>query len=450
MAEGNHLFKDTDQRKSWVIYHDALSAWWDPHAQDLLERLGFKHRQIKACGPNTADHVECDEYNSDRTLKKHWKWTNIYKSKLMGDSPELMPLDRHLFQDLKYGCKLNVGATRWLHNKDRRKFLFNTPGNAWKSLVRTWNIAPTSERIVEDIQEFYVSIAEIVRTRGTFVDKNCHKGRRLDLFRTPIPSAKMEVETAEVIKKRVRCRTKEATMEDVAMHPDALWCMEKEMELAQDDGIKGDGSSIAALEPELEPEGPEHVAPEELIRTTDLPITWRDMHSLNHFSIRADKIRDAKLAKKQAALEEKEMLKAKKAKEKADRKAAKQANGPVKKKNKRAPKTKKKTSAFVEEESTLPPIDHVVEYYWPMGEAKGWHQATFKGNKIGEDGEQESTMEDGGGAVDMCGVDVGELDWRLLFECPICEIHTRGVMLCMKCSEFRPGACDDSDSDSDF
>ena len=59
-------------------------------------------------------------------------------------------------------------------------------------------------------------------------------------------------------------------------------------------------------------------------------------------------------------------------------------------------------------------------------------------------------MEDGGGAVDMCGVDVGELDWRLLFECPICEIHTRGVMLCMKCSEFRPGACDDSDSDSDF
>jgi hypothetical protein len=50
----------------------------------------------------------------------------------------------------------------------------------------------------------------------------------------------------------------------------------------------------------------------------------------------------------------------------------------------------------------------------------------------------------------MCGVGVGELDWRLLFECPICEIQTRGVALYMKCNEFRPGACGDSDSDSDF
>jgi hypothetical protein len=56
------------------------------------------------------------------------------------------------------------------------------------------------------------------------------------------------------------------------------------------------------------------------------------MHSLNHSSIRTDKIRDAKLVKKQAALEEKEMLKAKEAKENADRKAAKQANGPARQK----------------------------------------------------------------------------------------------------------------------
>jgi hypothetical protein len=33
VAEGNRLYKGTKWGKSWVIYHDALSAWWDPGAQ---------------------------------------------------------------------------------------------------------------------------------------------------------------------------------------------------------------------------------------------------------------------------------------------------------------------------------------------------------------------------------------------------------------------------------
>jgi hypothetical protein len=132
--------------------------------------------EIMAKGPNTARKVEADEHNKDGTLNKHWVWTNIYWNRLMGDSPELMPLDRHLFQDLKFMCRLNVGATRWLQNDDPAKFLFNTPANACKSLLRTWWHSPTSERIVEDCMEFFNSVDEIVTTRGTMIDKNCHTG----------------------------------------------------------------------------------------------------------------------------------------------------------------------------------------------------------------------------------------------------------------------------------
>ena len=96
--------------------------------------------------------------------------------------------------------------------------------------------------------------------------------------------------------------------------------------------------------------------------------------------------------------------------------------------------------------SSLPPAHPPCPQHHPRATrgAQGRVLAAFHGPV------QESTMGDGGGAVDMCGVDVGELDWRLLFECPTCEIRTRGVVLCMKCNECRPGACGDSDSDSDF
>jgi hypothetical protein len=428
-------------------------------AQDLLGRLGFKDRQIKARGSNTSDLVKCDELNTDGTVKKHYAWTNIYKCKLMGDSPELMPLDRHLFNDVKYGCKLNVGATRWLPNEDARKFLFNTPSNAWKSICRTWEISPTSDRIIEDVDEFFTSVDEIVSSRGTFVDKNYHRGRRADLFKTAVPSASAKGECPAAVKKRQRCRTKEATMEEVCLHPDALWCLDKELELPMDDGIKGDGSSLASIEPVKA--SPTRVGSDELVRTTDLPIAWEEMHSLQHFAKRADALRAAKIQKKQEALREKEILKAKKAAAKAEAKAKKQAAAKSKKasaprskkpptKKPRAEKKRGQAATTVHDE--LPPKDHVIEYFWPSGSSKGWFMATYRGERGGDDGEPESILEEEEGVeVNMCQISVADLDWRLLYPCQFCGKHTRGVKLCMKCHEVREVMeGDSSDDDSDY
>ena len=83
--EGNRLFAGTPHANTWVIYHDALSQWWEKGeggAQEYLASRGFEHRQWRARGA-TNDEI-----------------ADNYKDKLMGDSPELMPLDSSLFGDL--------------------------------------------------------------------------------------------------------------------------------------------------------------------------------------------------------------------------------------------------------------------------------------------------------------------------------------------------------------
>ena len=80
--EGNRIFADTRYANSWIIYHDALPQWWETAAQRYIASRGFADRQWRARG-DTNDRI-----------------ANWYRNKLMGDSPELMPLDSSLFGDL--------------------------------------------------------------------------------------------------------------------------------------------------------------------------------------------------------------------------------------------------------------------------------------------------------------------------------------------------------------
>jgi hypothetical protein len=138
VAEGNRLYKDTPWEKTWVIYHDALSQWWDPASQGLLGKLGMAKRQIRAWGPTSAAELTVTEFNEAGEVKKVHTIVNKYRFKLMGDSPEFMPLDRHLFNDLKLATKRNVSLTRGLPDNDKRKMWFNTPKRSFQSLAKTW------------------------------------------------------------------------------------------------------------------------------------------------------------------------------------------------------------------------------------------------------------------------------------------------------------------------
>lgn len=124
-----------------VIYHDALSTWWSGLGQKHMEKLRFKHRQIRSIGNTNIN--------------------NRYKGCLPGDSPELMPLDNNLFADFSKALLANCCATRHLPKNNVNKFSVADPKTTWSAMLRTWQHSPSSERIVEDIERWPKSIAQV-------------------------------------------------------------------------------------------------------------------------------------------------------------------------------------------------------------------------------------------------------------------------------------------------
>ena len=154
------LFEGTIYRDSWIIYHDALSSWWSKGAQRHMEQKGFGDRQVCGLGHTNAG--------------------NRYEGKLPGDTPEYMPLDSNLFADLETAVRFNVAATAHLPSDNPEKFKLGSPLDCWDAVVRTWEYAPTSDRIVEDIDRVFTAIDQVVDARGIAVDfKLLRHGRRL-------------------------------------------------------------------------------------------------------------------------------------------------------------------------------------------------------------------------------------------------------------------------------
>ena len=118
----------------WFIYHDALSSWWSAGAQSYMESKGFLNRQVRGLG-----------FTNEGTR---------YEGQLPGDTPEYMPLDSNLFSDLETAVRWIVAATRMLDNEDPRKFCLGTPHTCWNAICRTWEYAPRSLRIVQDINHY--------------------------------------------------------------------------------------------------------------------------------------------------------------------------------------------------------------------------------------------------------------------------------------------------------
>lgn len=160
VREGNDFYKSTPFAKSWVLFHDALTQWWEPEAQAHLASLGFPpSRQICAQGETNA--------------------TNRYKGKLVGNSPELCPLDSNLFSDLEYSMKQHVALTCHLDKDDKKRFKLGTPDEVSKTLRRCWEVAVTSERIVCDIRRWTAAIDAIIKAEGAKVPElDNRRGRR--------------------------------------------------------------------------------------------------------------------------------------------------------------------------------------------------------------------------------------------------------------------------------
>ena len=156
--EGNRLFADTRFANTWCIYHDALAQWWEVATQQYIASRGFRDRQWRS------------NAETDKVISKY------YVGKLMGDSPELMPLDSSLFSDqIENVARLVVGTSSLA---EEERYTMATPNKAWTTMVAAWTMLK-SDRIIQDVDRFVPALNAIIAAEGAYVaDKDLRNGHR--------------------------------------------------------------------------------------------------------------------------------------------------------------------------------------------------------------------------------------------------------------------------------
>ena len=136
--------------------------WWEHEAQAYIISKGFRNRQLSCIDPTSNN--------------------NRYRNKLTGDSPEICRgLDSHGFADLVTCIKRHTSLSSIYSIDDPRRFNMGTPSEVWSTMSRCWDIEPTSDRIIQDIQYFEAVLDKIIASKGCIVsDENLRHGRRCD------------------------------------------------------------------------------------------------------------------------------------------------------------------------------------------------------------------------------------------------------------------------------
>ena len=150
ISESNKVYAGTEHEGTFLIFHDALLQWWEDPAQEYLHSKGFLLRQIQ---------------NLDPTNKG-----TRYAGKLCGDSPEMCRgLDSHGFAHLRESVHLHTALSTVYDTDDIRRFHTGTPEEMWKTMVRCWTVAPTSDEIVQDILSFPDILDILIEHNGCVV-----------------------------------------------------------------------------------------------------------------------------------------------------------------------------------------------------------------------------------------------------------------------------------------
>ena len=147
IAESEKLYKGTKYEKTFLMFHDALSTYFETEAQAYMKHRGYKDRMVRCYGDTNSD------------IKR-------YQNKLVGDTPELCPLDAHLFSDYKRSVAMHCSLTSVYDINDPQRFHFGTPDQVWSTLTRVWEVSPTPDRVREDIMAIRGRIGKIIEYRG--------------------------------------------------------------------------------------------------------------------------------------------------------------------------------------------------------------------------------------------------------------------------------------------
>lgn len=234
ISESTRLYAGTERASTFWIFHDGLTAWWEPAAQAYIASKGFKDRQLRCIGSTNAD--------------------NRYAGKLPGDSPEICrALDSFGFAHLAYSVRIHTALTSILAPEDPGRFSMGTPDQVESTLRRCWDVAPSSEQIIADIQGFPRVLQKIIDAKGCVVPDEClRSGRR-----------ERRADDAGDLTSRKRVRQRVATFTDVALHRscypildlmagDDFTAIADVVDAAGDDDFDDRASASSAFEQEVE------------------------------------------------------------------------------------------------------------------------------------------------------------------------------------------------------
>lgn len=142
MTESDRIMEGTKFESNWMIYHDALSLMTAERTKEWMESKGY----LKRFNP-------------------------------LGNSPEFMPWDAHLNQDVHSSVDHHVLLTKNLEPDDRKKFALSTPklmSNAYNRLLHpTTGVTPTPQRIIQDITIVLHAMEAVKNNNGCMIiEKN--------------------------------------------------------------------------------------------------------------------------------------------------------------------------------------------------------------------------------------------------------------------------------------
>ena len=174
VEETHQHYEGTEYAESWLFYHDALSLMT---CKGTIEWM--KTQTIGATARTYHDCWMLPKFDLNAGTS--------FEGRVVGNSPEMHPMDNTLNKDVDDSVKRHVAYTYYLAKDDSRKFSMATPKEGVHAYARCWNNPPvkgkdgvldkkgsclSSKRILGDINKFSDALNDIWVVEGAVVDQN--------------------------------------------------------------------------------------------------------------------------------------------------------------------------------------------------------------------------------------------------------------------------------------
>jgi hypothetical protein len=160
--ETERVTKGTKYEGKGQFYHDALT--------------------LMTCNKSKAYMMQNDLLKYRLLPLEKLREGTRYHDSIPRDSPELMPLEETLNQDIHSSARYHIAITSHLPKDDPHKFSFATPKEISRAYLRLVDPntrgAPSYQRIIQDCEKWVRSLDKIRKAGGKIVEGFGRNGHR--------------------------------------------------------------------------------------------------------------------------------------------------------------------------------------------------------------------------------------------------------------------------------